>query len=60
MKYIGKTMLWPCNNNRIKLLIVNILINNKLRDLNFYYVVAANMTAMPINFLRDQQVLQKL
>ena len=51
MKYTGKTLLWSCND-RIKLLTVNILINNKLRVLYFYYVVAANMTAMPINFLR--------
>ena len=62
MKYTGKTMLWYCNelNYRMKLLIVNILVNNKLRDLIFGYVIAVIMTVMSINFLRNQQVLLKV
>ena len=34
-------------------IIINIMSNNKLRVLNFGYVVAVNVTAMPINFLRN-------
>ena len=40
----------------INLIIVNILANSKLRVLNFGYIIAVNMIAMPINFLRNQQV----
>ena len=44
----------------MKLLIINISVNNKVRDLKFYYVVTASMTAMPINSLRDCWVLKKV
>ena len=40
----------------MNLLIVNISVN---RNLKFYYVVAVNMTAIPINFLMDQWVLKR-
>ena len=36
------------------------MVNNKVRNLKFYYVVTANMTAIPINFLRDCWVLKKV
>ena len=29
------------------------MVNNKVRDLKFYYVVTANITAILVNFLRD-------
>ena len=38
----------------------NIFGNNKLRVLNFGYVVAVDMTIMSINFLRIQQILLKV
>ena len=37
----------------MKLLIVNILVNNKVRDFKLYYVITASMTAISINSLRD-------
>ena len=43
----------------MKLLIINISVNNKVRDLKFYYVVTASMTAMTVNSLRDCWVLKK-
>ena len=43
-----------------KMLIVNILVNNKLSDLIFGYVIAVIMTAMCINFLRNQWVSLKV
>ena len=36
-----------------KMLIVNNSVNNKVRDLKFYYVVIASVPAIPINSLRD-------
>ena len=42
-----------------KLLIVNISLNNKFRDLIFECVIAVIMTVMSINFLRNWQVLLK-
>ena len=48
------------NNYTRKLLIVNILVNNELRDLIFGYVIADIMIVMPINFLRNQQVMVKV
>ena len=44
----------------MKLLIVNISVNNKVRDLKFYHVVTASMTAIPVNFLGDCWVLKKV
>ena len=41
----------------MKLLIVNNLVNNKLRDLIFGYVIAVIMVVMSINFLRNGWVL---
>ena len=40
----------------IHIITVHILANNKVRVLNFGYVVVVNMTAMPVNFLRNQWV----
>ena len=39
---------------------VNILGNNKLRVLNFEYVMAVDITIMYINFLANLQVLLKV
>ena len=47
-------------NYRIKLLVVNISINNELRVLIFGHVIADSMTAMSVNFLRNWQVLLKV
>ena len=47
-------------NYRIKLLIVHISINNKLRDLVFGYIIAVIMTVVSTTFLRNQWVLLKL
>ena len=41
----------------IKPLIVNNLVNNKVRDLIFGYVIAVIMVAMSIYFLRNHGVL---
>ena len=38
---------------------VNILVNNRLRDLNFGYVMAVDMTIVSVYFPRNQQVLLK-
>ena len=33
--------------------IINISVNNKVKDLKFYYVVADNIIVIPINFLMN-------
>ena len=35
------------------MLIVNILVNNNVKDLKFYYVVANNVIDIPIKFLTN-------
>ena len=59
MKYTGKNIVMVLHrlNYTIKMLIVNNLVNNKLRDLIFGYLIAVIMTAMSVYFLRNQQVL---
>ena len=47
-------------NYTIKLLIIDISVNNKLRDLNIGYDIAVDMTVMSIHFLKKQQVLLKV
>ena len=36
-----------------KVSIINILVNNKVKDLKFYYAVANNIIVIPINFLMN-------
>ena len=35
------------------MIIINILVNNKVKDFKFYYVVANNIVVIPINFLMN-------
>ena len=41
------------------MLIVNILVNNKVNDLKFYYVVVNNIIDIPINFLMNWCIFGK-
>ena len=59
---ICKKFLWSCNDWKYKekVLIINILVNNKVKDLKFYYVVANNIIDIPINFLMNWCILEKV